>query len=140
MPKAIGLDLGTTTLGIAISDSLGIVHGLETFHFQANAYSKAREKVHEIVNEKDIKIIALGYPLNMDGTIGERAKSCLKFRDDLLKEDDSLTIEMVDERLTTVMAHRSLSDMNVNHEKRKQVVDTLAASEILETFVRSKGW
>lgn len=137
MIKAIGLDLGTTTLGIAVSDSLGFVHGVETFRFPANAYAQARKRVHEIVAERDIKIIALGLPLHMSGAMSERAESALKFKEDLLREDNTLTIEMVDERLTTVSAHRSLNELGVNHNQRKASVDRLAACEILDTFVRS---
>ncbi len=137
MMKAIGLDLGTTTLGIAYSDALGFVHGLETFHFPANQYSKARARVHEVVLEKGSKTIALGYPLLLSGEIGTRAESVLKFKEALLKEDPTLDIILVDERLTTVAAHRTLSTLNVSHQKRKESVDRIAACEILDTYVRS---
>ena len=137
MIKAIGLDLGTTTLGIAVSDSLGFVHGVETFTFPAKAFGKARERVHQIVKEKDIKLIALGLPLHMSGEISEMAKSALRFKDDLLKEDPSLTIEMIDERLTTLSANRALMELGVKSNKRKQSIDRIAACEILDTFIRS---
>ena len=127
MDKAIGLDLGTITLGIATSDVLGFVHGLETFKFVKGQYSKARERVHQVVKETGIKEIALGYPINMDGSEGERALSSKKFKEDLEKEDPSLKIFLVDERLTTVSAHRTLSELGVNHQTRKDSVDRLAA-------------
>ena len=138
MNKAIGLDLGTVTLGIAQSDSLGFVHGVETFHFTKGQYSKARERVHKLVSDTGIKEIALGYPLHMSGEEGERALSSKKFMEDLLNEDPSLTITLVDERLTTVSAHRTLSELGVNHQKRKESVDRIAACEILDFYIRRR--
>ena len=139
MNKAIGLDLGTVTLGIAVSDFLGFVHGVETFRFPKGQYSKARERVHAFVKETGIKEIALGLPLHMSGEVGERAESALRFKEDLLKEDPSLKIEMVDERLTTVVAHRTLSELDVSSKKRKESVDRLAACGILDTYIRKRG-
>ena len=139
MNKAIGLDLGTVTLGIATSDFLGFVHGLETFRFPKGQYSKARERVHQLVKQTGIKEIALGLPLHMSGEMSERAQSALRFKEDLLKEDPTLKIEMVDERLTTVAAHRTLSELDVSHQKRKDSVDRLAACGILDTYIRKRG-
>lgn len=139
MDKAIGLDLGTVTLGIAQSDSLGFVHGVETFHFIKGQYSKARERVHQLVKETGIKEIALGYPLHMSGEEGERALSSKKFMEDLLTEDPSLMITLVDERLTTVSAHKTLNELGVNHKTRKESVDRIAACEILDFYLRRKN-
>ena len=138
MNKAIGLDLGTVTLGIAQSDSLGFVHGVETFRFTKGQYSKARERVHKLVKETGIKEIALGYPLHMSGEEGERCQSTKRFMEDLLKEDDTLQITLIDERLTTVSAHRTLSEMGVNHKQRKESVDRIAACEILDFYLRRR--
>ena len=139
MDKYLGLDLGTTTLGVASSDTLGFVHGVETFRFPKDAYSQARNRVHELVKNTGIKNIVIGLPINMDGTQGFRAQSSIKFKDDLEKEDSSLKIELVDERLTTVSAHRTLSEMNVSSKNRKESVDRLAACEILDFYLRMKG-
>ena len=139
MEKYIGLDLGTVTLGIATSDSLGFVHGLETFRFQKEAYSQARKRVHEVVASTGIKNIVIGLPINMDGTQGWRAESSIKFKDDLLKEDPSLKAELQDERLTSVSAHKTLYEMNVNSKKHKDSVDRIAACEILDFYIRMKG-
>lgn len=139
MDKYIGLDLGTTTLGIAYSDFLGFVHGKETFRFPSDSYSKARNRVHEIVKELGIKNIIIGLPLNMDGSEGTRALSSKRFMEDLLKEDPSLKIELQDERLTSVSAHKTLSELNVSHNQRKASVDRLAACEILDFYLRRKG-
>ena len=139
MEKYIGLDLGTVTLGVATSDTLGFVHGLETFRFQKEAYSQARKYVHDLVAKTGIKNIVIGLPINMDGTQGFRAQSSIRFKDDLLKEDSSLNIELVDERLTSVSAHRTLNEMNISSRDRKKTVDRVAACEILDFYLRMKG-
>ncbi len=139
MEKYIGLDLGTVTLGVATSDTLGFVHGLETFRFPKEAYSQARNYVHNLVSKTGIKNIVIGLPINMDGSQGFRAQSSIRFKDDLLKEDSSLNIELVDERLTSVSAHRTLSEMNISSKDHKKVVDRMAACEILDFYLRMKG-
>lgn len=139
MDKYIGLDLGTTTLGIATSDVLGFVHGLETFRFPKEAYSQARKRVHEVVMQTGIKNIVIGLPINMDGSLGFRAESSKRFMEDLLKEDPSLKIELQDERMTSISAHKTLYDMNVKGKDHKQSVDRLAACEILDFYLRMKG-
>ena len=139
MEKYIGLDLGTVTLGIATSDSLGFVHGLETFRFPKEAYSQARKRVHEVVEKTGIKNIVIGLPINMDGSEGFRAKSSRKFADDLSSEDDSLKIYLQDERLTSVSAHKTLNELNVSSIQRKESVDRLAACEILDFYIRVNG-
>ena len=139
MEKYIGLDLGTVTLGIATSDSLGFVHGLETFRFPKEAYSQARKRVHEIVASTGIKNIVIGLPINMDGSEGFRAQSSRKFAQDLSNEDANLKIYLQDERLTSVSAHKTLSDLNVSHKQRKDSVDRLAACEILDFYIRVNG-
>ena len=139
MEKYIGLDLGTTTLGVATSDSLGFVHGLETFRFQKEAYGVARKYVHDLVAKTGIKNIVIGLPINMDGSQGFRAESSKRFKADLEKEDPTLKIELVDERLTTVSAQKTLRELNVSSKNQKQSVDRLAACEILDFFIRMKG-
>lgn len=139
MEKYIGLDLGTVTLGIATSDSLGFVHGLETFRFPKEAYSQARKRVHEVVEQTGIKNIVIGLPINMDGTQGWRAESSIRFKDDLLKEDTSLKIDLQDERMTSISAHKTLHEMNISSKKHKETVDRLAACEILDFYIRMKG-
>ena len=139
MEKYIGLDLGTVTLGIATSDSLGFVHGLETFRFQKEAYSQARKRVHEVVASTGIKNIVIGLPINMDGSQGWRAESSIKFKDDLLNEDPTLKIDLQDERMTSISAHKTLYEMKVSTKKHKETVDRLAACEILDFYIRMKG-
>lgn len=139
MEKYIGLDLGTTTLGVASSDVLGFVHGVETFRFPKEAYSQARDYVHKLVEKTGVKNLVIGLPINMDGTQGFRADSSKRFKEDLLKEDPTLKIELVDERLTTVSAHKKLNQLNVSGQQRKGAVDRIAACEILDFYLRMKG-
>ena len=140
MEKVLGLDLGSVTLGIAYSDELGFVHGVETFRFTKGQYSKARERVHQLLKEKGIKVIALGLPLSLNGgNQGESIDRVNRFREDLLKEDPSLTIDLVDERFTSVMSNNLITEMGYNHNKRKEMVDRLAACEILDFYLRSKN-
>ncbi len=139
MEKYLGLDLGTTTLGVASSDVLGFVHGVETFRFPKEAYSQARDYVHKLVEKTGVKNLVIGLPINMDGTQGFRADSSKRFKEDLLKEDPTLKIELVDERLTTVSAHKTLNQLNVSGQQRKGAVDRIAACEILDFYLRMKG-
>ena len=81
----------------------------------------------------------IGLPINMDGTEGDRAKSSHRFKEDLEIEDPSLKIDLQDERLTSVSAHKTLNELNVNHQTRKNSVDRLAACEILDFYLKIKG-
>ena len=135
MSKYIGLDLGTTTIGVAYSDALGFVHGLETFRFEPNAYSKAREKVHQVVAQLGIKNLVLGLPINMDGTEGPRAEKTRAFGDKLAALT-SIPVEYIDERLTSVEAEEILISAGMRREKRKEVIDKVAATLILESYLK----
>ena len=136
--QVLGLDLGTTTLGIAYSDAFGFVHGIETFRFDRNQYIVARKHVLELLDKMMINEIAIGLPLHLSGEMSEMANNVMRFRDDLLKERPSLIINTVDERLTSVMANNSISEQGYNHKKRKESVDRIAACIILDTYVRMK--
>ena len=138
MNQVLGLDLGTTTLGIAYSDAFGFVHGIETFRFDRNQYIVARKHVLEVLDKMMINEIAIGLPLHLSGEMSEMANNVMRFRDDLLKERPSLIINTVDERLTSVMANNSISEQGYNHKKRKESVDRIAACIILDTYVRMK--
>ena len=136
--QILGLDLGTTTLGIAYSDAFGFVHGIETFRFDRNQYIVARKHVLELLDKMMINEVAIGLPLHLSGEMSEMANDVMRFRDDLLKERPSLIINTVDERLTSVMANNSISEQGYNHKKRKESVDRIAACIILDTYVRMK--
>ena len=138
MNKVIGLDLGTKTLGIAKSDALGFVHGIETFRFPLNQYIVARQHVLDIVKQVGTKEIALGYPLHLNGEKSEMSETVLRFKEDLLAMDPTLNIHLVDERLSSVTANQSISERGMNHDQRKQNVDKIAACIILDTYIRTK--
>ncbi len=139
MSKIIGLDLGTTTLGIAISDdSQKFVFGREIFRFKVNNYYAARQYVLELVNKEDIDTIVIGLPLNMDGSEGERAISTRRFADDLLKMKKNLIIRFQDERLTSVEADERLIAQGYDNKKRKEKIDMVAAMVILETYLKAR--
>lgn len=138
--KVIGLDLGTTTLGIAKSDFLGFVHGVETLKFPKNQYVVARKRVLQLVNETGINEIAIGLPLHLSGEQSEMSKIVLRFIDDLKKENPLLIINTVDERLSSVTANKTISDLGMNHSQRKNSVDRIAACVILDTYIRMKGY
>ena len=138
LDKVLGLDLGTTTLGIAYSDSFGFVHGIETFRFDRNQYIVARKHVLELLEKMGINEIAIGLPLHLSGNMSEMANNVLRFKEDLLKEKPGLIINTVDERLSSVSAHNSISERGMNHTQRKNSVDRIAACIILDTYVRMK--
>ena len=138
MNKVIGLDLGTKTLGIAKSDVLGFVHGVETFRFPANQYIVARQHVLDVVKQVGTKEIAVGYPLHLSGTQSEMSETVLRFKADLEQMAPELDIHLVDERLTSVTANQSISDRGMNHQQRKDNVDKIAACIILDTYIRTK--
>ena len=140
MKKILGLDLGTKTIGIASTDSLGIAaHGVETFRFEEFNYKKAREHVVELCQKEGIEEIALGIPFYASGDLSPRAKSCLRFRDDLLKLNPNLKITMIDESYSTIEADEMLKESNLSYTKRKEIVDEMAAVVILNRYLNQKG-
>ncbi len=140
MSKALGLDLGTRTLGISITDnSRWYAHGLENFRFEEGNYKKAVAHVVELCAKEGITDIALGLPLNMNGSQGESAARCLRFKDELIEANPSFNVTMIDERLTTVMATKRLLEADLSRNKRKQVIDQQAAVVILESYLARNG-
>lgn len=135
--KILGLDLGSKTLGIAISDSLGLIaRGVETFTFKENHFQEAIERIKIIIQKEKIEKIILGYPKNMNGSIGERGKICEKFAKKL---ENELQIEVIlwDERLTTLEVEKILIDANMSRQKRKKIIDKMAAVVILQSYLNS---
>ena len=138
MEKILGLDLGTTTLGIAFSDSLGICHPKEVFRFNKGAYGKAKERVLQLLEEYNIKTIALGYPKHMDDRISDMCKVVTIFKERLLEARPDIEVNLVDERLTSVIAHEKLTEMGIKKEEQLKIVDMYAALEILNTYIARK--
>lgn len=137
--KVLGLDLGSRTLGIAISDALGIIaSGVETYRFEDDRYDLALNRVVEIVKEKKVEKIVLGYPKHMNGDIGEKAKLCEDFKNKI-EETINIEVVLVDERWTTKLAEKRLLQADISRKKRKQVIDKMAAVVILQNYLDSKG-
>ncbi len=136
--RYLGLDLGTKTLGVAITDKTGtIARILEVIHFKKEDYDFAVSRVLEIINEYKIKKIALGLPKNMDNSLGFASSRSLNFKE-LLEAKANIPIYLVDERLTTTEAENYLLESDISRNKRKKVIDGLAAQIILETFMRKE--
>ena len=139
MKRILGLDLGTKTIGIAMTDELGLAaHGYETFRFEEFNYKKAREHVIELCKKFDIEEVALGIPYYASGDISPRAESCLRFKDDLLKLNPNLKITMIDESYSTIEADELLKEQNLSYYKRKEIIDEMAALVILNRYL-AKG-
>ena len=137
--RILGLDLGSRTIGIAISDSLGIIAtGVETYRFEDERYDLALNRVVELVKEKKVEKVVLGYPKHMNGDIGDRAKLCEEFK---VKIEDATNLEviLVDERWTTKLAESRLLEADISRKKRKKVIDKMAAVVILQNYLDSKG-
>lgn len=138
--RYIGLDLGTKTLGISISDETKtIASPLKTLRFSENNNDEIIDELKEIVKEFNVEKIVLGLPKNMNNTIGDRALVTMDFGK---KISELLNIDIIlqDERLSTVSAHNYLLEANVSRKKRKGVVDKMAANIILQTYLdKEKG-
>ncbi len=138
MNKVMGLDLGSRTIGIALSDVLGMIaHGLETYRFQPECYQEALNHVVEIVDKENVQVIVLGLPKHMNGDIGERAQISIRFKEMLLEARPHLNVVLSDERLTTKVAEQSLIFADVSRKKRKKVIDKMAAVNILQGYLDS---
>lgn len=135
--RKLGIDYGDSRVGIAITDPLNItVQGLETIHHNGNDKIVLR-RLDEILSNYEIDTLVIGMPINMDGTLGERVEITNKFINKLKCKYNKIKIETVDERLTTVEATRIMNLLNINkREERKNIVDTIAAECILETYVK----
>lgn len=139
MNRIIGFDLGTKTLGIAISDSLGIAaHGVENFRFNENGYQTAINHALDILKRENVTEVALGLALNMDGSESKSSLAARKFKEELLKHNPNLKIELVDERMSTMLAKRYLLEADLSRAKRKKVIDMESAVVILETYLERK--
>jgi putative Holliday junction resolvase len=135
MERVLGFDLGSRTLGVAVSDPLGMIaRTVETFRFEEDDYDAALKRAGELIKEYSAKRIVLGLPKHMNGDIGIRGEISIKFKASL-EEMYNIPVELVDERLTTVAAHKMLISADVSRKKRKQVVDQIAAVQILQGYL-----
>ncbi len=134
--RILGLDYGTKTVGVAVSDALQITaQPLETItRKQENKLRQTYARIEEICEEYEVGTIVLGYPKNMNNTLGERAEACTSFKEDLERRT-GLDVVLWDERLTTVESNRILMESGVRRENRKEVIDKMAAAIILQSYL-----
>ena len=134
--RYLGLDLGTKTLGLALSDKLGIV---ATF-YKNITYKDKNElitEIKEIIEKEKVETLVLGLPKNMNNTLGDRAEETIKFKE-LLEKETEKQVYLEDERLTTKVAESILINADMSRKKRKKVIDGLSAVVILQSFLDRK--
>ncbi|MDO6655956.1 Holliday junction resolvase RuvX [Anaerobacillus sp. 1_MG-2023] len=136
--KTLGLDVGTKTIGVALSDAMGwTAQGLETVKRNPEAQDVIPDRLMEIINGNDVSKIVVGLPKNMNGSIGPSGEACQAFGE-LIQTTTNIPVDMWDERLTTVAAERMLISADVSRKKRKKVIDKMAAVMILQGYLDSK--
>ena len=137
--RIMGLDYGSKTIGVAVSDPLGLTaQGVEIIRREEeNKLRKSLRRVEELVKEYEVEEIVLGFPKNMNNTIGERAEKSLQLKE-TLERRLGLPVVMWDERLTTVEANRTLMETGVRRENRGKYVDMIAAVFILQGYLDAK--
>ena len=135
--RILGLDLGTKTLGVAISDNLGIIASkYDVIRFNEEDYNDALNKLIPIINEFKITTVVLGLPKNMNNTLGFASERSLNFKE--LLEKENIKVILQDERLSSVEANNVLIKGNISRKKRKEEVDALAATIILQSYLDSR--
>ncbi len=134
--RVIGLDYGTKTVGVAISDEMKLIaQPLVTIERkQANKLRQTYAAIENIIMEQEVELIVLGYPKNMNNTEGERVEATKEFKEGLERRT-GLPVVLVDERLTTVEANRILEDTGVALSARKEHIDKMAAAIILQNYL-----
>ncbi len=134
----MSLDLGSRTIGVAVSDLTGLIaNGVETVRRTSPERDFAR--LGELIVQWEVGEIVLGYPKNMNGTIGERAKLTEAFAEELRRRFTGVTVVLWDERLSTVAAERVLIDADLQRKKRRKVIEMTAAVVILQNYLDSKS-
>jgi putative Holliday junction resolvase len=136
MERIMGLDYGSVTVGVAVSDALLLTaQGVEVIHRkQENKLRQTLARIEELITEYQIETIVVGYPKHLNNTIGDRAVKSEEFAEKL-RQRTGLEVILWDERLTTVAAHQVLSQTKMNHEEKAKVVDKLAAVLILQGYL-----
>lgn len=136
--RCLGLDLGTKTLGIAISDKMNIISSPYcVLHWDGEDYNLLFNELDKIIKNNEITDLVLGLPKNMNNTLGFAAERSLAFKNALEKRYN-LEVKLIDERLSTVEATNYLLDADLSRKKRKKVVDGVAASIILDTYLKRR--
>lgn len=137
--RILGIDYGDSRVGIAITDALGITaQGVTTISYNGND-KILLTKLDEILSQYEVSKIVVGMPLNMDGSKTYRAEVTEKFVHKLKCKYNKIKIETIDERLTTVQAHKTMNDLNIKNRKKMALVDTISAVYILETYINKNN-
>lgn len=133
--RSIALDVGTKTVGVAISDLSGFLASpLVTFRFESEDYDDALDQIEALLKEYPTNAIILGYPKHMNGSIGDGGRRSEFFKEEIEKFTKTPVL-LWDERLTTVSAHKTLLQSNMRNEKRKKIVDQVAAVTMLQEYL-----
>ena len=138
--RIMGLDYGSKTVGVAVSDALGLTaQGIEIVRRKSeNKLRQTLARIEEIAKEYGVEKIVLGFPKHMNNDIGERAEKSLEFKE-MLERRTGLPVVMWDERLTTVEADRTMMETGIRRENRKEYVDMIAAVFILQGYLDSRS-
>jgi len=136
--RTMGLDLGSVTCGIALSDPMKMIaRAKETYRFKNNDYDACADYVVSLIDKEAVDEIVLGLPKHMNGDIGIKGNICLEFKDKIQSRYD-IKVTMWDERLTTVAASKILIAADLSRKKRKKVIDQMAAVQILQSYLDKK--
>lgn len=138
MKKYLGIDLGSKTIGLAISESGIIAHSLTTYRFRENEYQEAKDMIIKVIDEHQITDIVLGYPKHMNNDIGIRGKISEDMKNLIIKERN-VNVVLWDERLSTKSAISTMIQGKQSRNKQKQKKDELAAVFILQNYLDYKG-
>ena len=136
--KILGLDVGSKTVGIAISDLMGwTAQGLDTLRINEEQEDLGIDQLVKIIKDNQVGTVVIGLPKNMNNSIGFRGVASIKYKEEFPESVPSIDIVMWDERLSTMAAERSLLEADVSRQKRKKVIDKMAAVFILQGYLDS---
>ena len=136
--RYLGIDLGSKTVGLAISDTtLTIASSLKTIFFQNEDYMSTIDEIKNIIEEYDVKKVILGLPKNMNNTLGERAEITTRYKQ-MLEDNINIPVIFFDERLTSVISNSILIEADMSRKKRKKKVDSIAAQIILQDYLNKE--
>ena len=136
--KILGLDVGSKTVGIAISDLMGwTAQGLDTLQINESENQLGIDQLVQIVKKENVGTIVIGLPKNMNNSIGFRGEASLQYKEQLQESLPTVKLIMWDERLSTMASERSLLEADVSRQKRKKVIDKMAAVFILQGYLDS---
>ncbi|WP_409251461.1 Holliday junction resolvase RuvX [Bacillus sp. SCS-153A] len=136
--RVMGLDVGSKTVGVAVSDAMGwTAQGIETISINEDQSQFGLQRVEELIKEYEVDKVVIGFPKNMNNTVGPRGEASQKYAK-LLEDKLGISTILWDERLTTMAAERILLEADVSRKKRKKVIDKMAAAFILQGYLDSQ--